>query len=254
MAVTHRTAGVNLEVGRGRERAERVLLLVAMPFEARGLARRLGHEGGRDRLAIRAIGVGARHLGRLGPALLALAPSGILVAGLAGGCAPDLRPGEIVLGDPVGPTAAGTWLRPAPDLLGRARAALEAARLPHRRGRLLTVSCVVASPAAKADCWRAHEAVGVDMESAHVLAWAAEAGIPAAVVRAVADGPGDTVPGAIARAVTPGGGLRLGAASRALARPTDLVLTWWLWRRSRRALDHLARFVLAFLDSPPRAT
>jgi hypothetical protein len=176
-------------------------------------------------------------------------PAALLVTGLAGGCGPELRPGDVVVGDPV--AIAGKALGGDggdPDLCRRAVRALDAARLRYRIGRLLTVDEVVTSPAAKAEWWRSAGVLAVDMESAHVLAWARCAGIPALAVRAVADGPDDEVPGELFTLVGPDGRMRARDAVRLLGRPTLLGAAWRLGRRSRRALGSLARFVRGFVD------
>jgi adenosylhomocysteine nucleosidase len=172
--------------------------------------------------------------------------------GLAGGCGPDLQPGDVVVGDPV--VRAGGELdgRADPALRARAERALEAAGLRYRVGRLLTVDEVVAVPAEKASAWKAHGALAVDMESAHVVAWARRAGLPVLAVRAVADGPDDEVPAELLRAVGADGRLRPAVVARLLRRPTLVGASWRLGRRSRRALESLARFVRAFVDPPGR--
>lgn len=217
-----------------------LLVLVAVEFEARHLRRRL------DGLVPRTIGPGAADLARLDHALTALRPEAVLVTGLAGGCAPDVVPGELILGTAVGPTADGAWLAPDAALADRARRALAATRRPHREGPLLTLREVAATPATKAECWRARGALAVDMESAQVLEWAARAGFPALAVRAVADGPADDLPSALIAAVRPDGRLAPGAVLRGMMRPTVLASGFRLWRRSRLALDGLAGFLAAF--------
>lgn len=241
------------------DRASRVdplLVLVAVSVEARRLARALGlsadrAEEARRGVILRAVGLGSARLPALSAALLAFRPRAVLAAGLCGGCAPEMAPGDLVIGSPVtlrdtGP--AGPGLRPPAELVGRARRALEAAGLPYRIGPLVTVNEVAATPAAKAACWRRHGALAVDMESAHILDWARRAGVPALAVRAVADGPAETLPAALARAVAGDGRLRLPAALVAVTRPGA---AWRLWRRSRVALDRLAAFLAAFTASRP---
>lgn len=233
------------------DRRGALLVLVAVDFEARGLARRLHLPPAslrtRDgRLTLRTIGLGAATLSRLTPDLPAGRPAMVLVAGVAGACAPELAPGTIVVGNPVGPTASGEWLTPEGALVDRAVRALQRAEIPYRVGRLATTSVVAATPEVKATLWRTHDALGVDMESAHALAWAAAAGIPALAVRAIADGPRESLPPALARVVRSDGGVRPGAALGLCWPPALLGASWRMWRRSRLALDRLARFLAAF--------
>jgi nucleoside phosphorylase len=197
------------------------------------------------------VGPGATELARRGDAWLAPRPAGILVTGLAGGCAPDAVPGDIVVASEVGPTPSGAWVTPAAGLVERAVAALQTAGLAYRVGRLLTASSLVATAEAKADCWRRHQALAVDMESAGVLAWAARAGVPALAVRAIADGPAEALPPALARLIGPDGVIRPRIALECAARPAVVGAAWRLWRRSRRALDGLGRFLAAFTSLQP---
>jgi hypothetical protein len=175
----------------------------------------------------------------------------VLVTGLAGGCGPDLRPGDIVVGDPVATPGAGLDGDGAdPGLRARAVRALDATGLGYRFGRLLTVDEAVTSPAAKAEFWQAQGVLAVDMESAHVLAWARRAGLPALAVRAVADGPEDQMPRDLLGVLGADGRLRLAGVAGFLGRPALIGSAWRLGRQSRRALGSLARFVRAFVDLP----
>jgi adenosylhomocysteine nucleosidase len=239
-----------------------LLLVVAVDFEARLLARRLGligwssprgraGEPARPGLVLQRIGPAGAELPRLAPALAALQPSGVLVAGLAGGCAPDVTTGDILVGSRVGSAGDRTWLAPDRDLERRALAALTGAGLSHRVGPLLTVGEIVATPGAKADCWRSHGVLAVDMESVHVLRWAREAGLPALAVRAVADGPADTLPPALLRGIDAVGRVRPAAVLGWVTRPTLVGAAWRTWRRSLTALDQLARFLAAFTTLRP---
>jgi nucleoside phosphorylase len=228
---------------------------VAVEFEARALRARLGlSDPAAPRrgaaLTLYTVGPGAGALPRLQARLEALEARAVLVTGLAGGCGPAVAAGDVIVGSAAGPTADGAWLGGDPRLLAQAVRALEGASLPHRVGRLLTVPEVVATPEAKARCWRTHQALAVDMESAVVLAWAARAGLPALAVRAVSDGPTESLPPALARAVGPEGGLRASHVLGWLGQPALLPAAWRLWRRSSAALDHLGRFLAAFTRTP----
>jgi hypothetical protein len=238
-----------------------LLLVVAVDFEARYLAGRLGQAGrpsppaangaATRRLVLQRIGVAGTELPRLAPELIALRPAGVLVAGLAGGCAPDVSTGDILIGSRIGSVGDPTWLEPDGDLERQALAALAGGGLPHRVGPLLTVPKIVATPDAKADCWRSHGALAVDMESAHVLRWAREAGLPALAVRAVADGPADSLPPALLRGIDAAGRVRLTTVLGWAIRPPLVAAAWRIRRRSTTALDHLARFLAAFATLRP---
>ncbi|MGH7321017.1 MAG: hypothetical protein ACRELA_15505 [Candidatus Rokuibacteriota bacterium] len=222
---------------------------MAVDFEARGLTRRLARNPvGVDspRLLIRAVGVGSTLLDRLGPTLEALHPAAVVVTGLAGGCAPDIRPGQIVLGNPVGPTATGAWITPEASLMHRAIQALDASSVPYRVGRLVSVRGVAATPQAKTELWRTEGGIAVDMESADVLDWARRAGLPALAIRGVADGPAESLPPPLARGVSHDGRVQLATVASWIARPALLGAAWRLWRRSDLAFGHLARFLSAF--------
>ena len=55
----------------------------------------------RRALTVRIVGPRAILLDRLDIRLASPEPSAVLVTGLAGGCGPDLRPGDVLVGDPV---------------------------------------------------------------------------------------------------------------------------------------------------------
>jgi hypothetical protein len=86
-------------------------------------------------------------------------------------------------------------------------------------GTLLTVAEVVETSAQKSRLWLETGARAVDMESAHILDWAATRGVPAAVIRGVSDGAERGVPAALAASVRDDGRVRpLRAVTAALAR------------------------------------
>lgn len=231
-------------------------LLVAVRFEARGLGRRLGWPvdppgEAPAPVTVHTVGLRAAGLPRLAPVLAARRPAALLVAGLAGGCAPDLAPGDLLVAERVGLAATGAWWAAPAELLARAAATREALGLPGRVGRLLTLDDVAATPAAKRACWRDHGADAVDLESARLAAWAATAGVPALAVRAVADGPGEPLPPSLPAAVGPDGAVRPLALLGWLAAPPRLLAAWRLWRRASLALDRLARFLGGFAADAP---
>lgn len=234
-----------------------LLVLVAVAHEARGLARPLGLERtpvgyqGRGLLLVPA-GLRASALPRLEPSLLRLGPRAVLISGLAGGLAPELEPGDLVVGSTVARAGgARVPVVPDPTLQDRAIKALEAARLTFRVGPLLTVPDPVGAPEEKARLWRDSGALAVDMESAPLLGWAVRQGLPAVVVRGVADGPRDALPPALLDLIASDGRLRPGALLGLLAQPARLSRALALARRSRLALSGLAAFLTSFTSLRP---
>jgi nucleoside phosphorylase len=195
----------------------RLLVLTAVDFEARGLARHLGlaptgstwpHFSGGS-LEIIAVGVGACHLGVRVSA--AATPALVVSAGACGALAPELAVGALVVPESV----LGT------DGRRRATATVNGAR---RHGTLLTVDRVLEDAAAKARSWLATGALAVDMESATILDWAAARGLRGLVVRGVSDPAARGVPADLARVVEDDGRVRpMRAVSAMLARPRALA-------------------------------
>lgn len=199
----------------------RVLVLTAVDVEARGLARHLGlartsqspwpHFTG-GALEIACVGLRASQLraraDRLRPFDL------VVSAGACGALAPALNVGDLVVPELVVDAAGQRWPTAAVTRVARA-------------GTLLTVGDVVETAAQKSRLWLATGARAVDMESAAILAWAAERGVPGAVIRAVSDGAGRGIPAALAASIGDDGRVRpLRAVSAALTRATafsDLI-------------------------------
>jgi uridine phosphorylase len=195
----------------------RLLVLTGVDLEARTLARHLGlpptgsawsHFSGGS-LEIMAVGVGACQLG-----IRARPPgSSVLVvsAGVCGALAPELAAGALVVPEAV----------LGPDGRRRPTAAVGAAR---RHGVLLTVDRVLEDAAGKARRWLETGALAADMESAPIMDWAAERGLPALVVRGVSDPAERGVPADLARAVHDDGRIHpMRAVTAMLARPRAIA-------------------------------
>lgn len=195
----------------------RVLVLTAVDVEARGLARHLGlapvpgagspHFAG-GMLEIATIGLRGARLAARAPQWRA--PDLVVSAGACGALAPALAVGALVVPTVVLGPGGGRW---------------RTATLPRLpgEGALLTVTDVVESAAQKARLWMETGALAVDMESAAILAWAGERGVPAAVVRGVSDDAERGIPAALAAAVGEDGRVRpLRAVTAALTRATAL--------------------------------
>jgi adenosylhomocysteine nucleosidase len=213
----------------------RVLVLTAIDVEAKGLARRLGlrpvpgasfpHFSG-GTLEVATVGLRAA---RLAERSAAWRDADLVVsAGACGALAPALAVGALVVPTVVvGPDGARWPTAPLPRFA--------------QEGALLSVANVVESAALKARLWMETGALAVDMESAPIMAWAQQRGVPAAVVRAVSDDAERGIPAALAAAVGDDGRVRpLRAVSAALARPRALGDLLELRAGSEAALQSVA--------------
>jgi hypothetical protein len=212
----------------------RVLVVTAVDVEARvlarhlGLARRPGQETvryrGRD-VEVACVGPRAPHLSRL--ADCARAASLVVSAGTCGALAPHLAEGALVVPEAV--LTLDGHRHELPAMPGLARS-----------GSLLSVDGVVETAAVKARLHRESAALAVDMESATIVAWAHDLGVPAIVVRAVADRADRGVPALLAGVVDGAGKTQVGRVLRVLTRPRMLGHALTLRRGTSTALRNVA--------------
>jgi hopanoid-associated phosphorylase len=145
---------------------------------------------------------------RLAAEIAANRPSGLLSMGLAGGLAPDLPVGQLVIGTSVGTRPADTeWT-----------AHLLAANPGAVSGPVTGVTSPAASVAEKAALHAATGAIAVDMESHIVAEVAAAHGLPFAILRIVGDSAAETLPAAARVPLRPDGGVAMPAVLAAVAR------------------------------------
>lgn len=217
-----------------------VLVLVAIDTEARALARHLGlpsasaPRAGSGPLQMACVGLRACRLSAVE------APPGTLVvsAGVCGALAPQLAAGALVVPETV--LAAGATRYATVEVSGLTR-----------RGALVSVADVLEDGAAKARLWLETGALAVDMESATILAWAAARGLPATVVRGVADTAARGVPADLAGVVADDGRVRpMRAVTAALARPGAVADALALRRGTVVALKSVAAALARLAHAP----
>jgi hopanoid-associated phosphorylase len=167
---------------------------------------------------------------RLASEIAANRPSGLLSIGLAGGLAPDLAVGQIVIGTAVGPLTANTdWA-----------AQLIAGNPGTASGPIAGVAAPAASVAEKAALHAATGAIAVDMESHIVAEVAAAHGLPFAILRVIGDSAADTLPAAARVPLRPDGGVAMPAVLAAVVRrPWEIPALIRLAAATGRALKRL---------------
>ena len=136
--------------------------------------------------------------------LLAEGAAALVSFGLAGGLAPGLQAGDLVLPETVRNARSASW---SVDPVWRERVHVRLARggLEPKAGALVGSERIVATASDKRALFEAVGALAVDMESHAVAAVAAEAEIPFLVLRAVADPADQVVPQVAREALRPDG-------------------------------------------------
>lgn len=169
----------------------------------------------------------------LGARLAALgdAPLDLVISfGLAGGLAPGLKAGTLVIADRIiGENA--VW-NTDPALSERLRA-----RMPDTlAGPLAAIGAMLLEPDAKTSLGRARGAIAADMESGVAAAFAGARGLPLLAIRAISDDAATPLPGFVRGAIGPDGGTRIAAIMGALiAKPREIMALPGLIAGSGRA-------------------
>jgi len=161
----------------------------------------------------------------------------VISIGLGGALSPHLKVGEVVIGERV---IAG------PDVFAcdpKWRVLLAARTGALHQGAIAAGSTVIDSIAAKAALFHASGgALAVDMESHVAARFAAQRGLPLAVLRVISDGASHALPQAALVAMTPDGGISITRVLWSLARnPLQLPALIRTGRRSETAFRELLR-------------
>jgi adenosylhomocysteine nucleosidase len=170
-------------------------------------------------------------------------PQGLVSFGFAGGLAPQLARGTLIIGTEV---VCGEWstkcMAANRDLVEQFRAAAIAEKLPVQQGRLVTSRDIVADPGSKAKLRDKSGACAVDMETVGIAEAAAEAGLPWVAVRAIVDSATDRLPPACFATLREDGHVATGRLLRLICRSPQLL--WhmvWLAGGTTVARRHLSQ-------------
>ena len=173
--------------------------------------------------------------------LLAEGAAALVSFGLAGGLAPELGPGDLLLPETVREAGLASW-RVDPLWRERVRARLAGGGIVPKTGAIMGSDGIVATAFDKRALSEATGARAVDMESHAVAAVATEARIPFLVLRAIADPADQVVPQVAREALRPDGRIRIRATFGGLLRqPGELMELLRLARQSALALASLRR-------------
>ncbi|MGO9056758.1 MAG: hypothetical protein ACLQU2_05135 [Candidatus Binataceae bacterium] len=246
-----------------------ILIFYALRRELSGLRKRIHERGplgdglrgfkgriGKQEVVLVATGIGpaqGREAARRAVRTLPR-PRLVISTGVAGGLAPHLRAGDLVVADRLlmerpQDSSLEEVVRVSPEIVRYVQDALGGAGLPFATGPLLTLDRVLASASAKHAASRRSGAIAVDMESAAIAVEVAVAGLPLVCVRAVIDGIDDEIPGAELPDAT-GHVAPLRAAAYFLSRPAALMQVPALLRNLARATASIADALEALCVEP----
>jgi len=166
--------------------------------------------------------------------------------GVAGGLAPHLAPGDVILSTEV--FADDRCWRPDPRFA--ADIAALARRIGATAGAVLGAATILATAADKRRAWEDTGALAADLESAAVARAAAAAGIPFLVLRTIADPALRALPPAALIPLAADGSPAIGrVVAEVLRRPRQIAALFGLARRALAALSGAAHALrLAFAE------
>jgi len=217
----------------GSSLVKQIAAVTGLAAEAR-IARRIGWRAA-------AAGGDAERTRRAMAQLIADGADAFVSFGICGGLDPALGPGALILPQGVS-SEDGSHHRVDAALRGALAAALAGAGIAAAGGDAIGANRAADTPSRKAALHRRNGAVAVDLESHLVAAAAAAAGIPFAVLRAVADPAERALPPAALIGLDASGRPALGRILLSLAgHPGQLPALLQLARDSRRALAALRR-------------
>ena len=166
----------------------------------------------------------------------------IVSFGFAGGLAPDLPAGTLLLPKTLRCAGRDDISVDHQAEMAEGAVGLLVGATPLSRGALLTVEAPVATVADKQQAQKRFEAVAVDMESYWVAEACCRAGLGFLALRAVSDPAQRALPASAARAMGPDGNLQIGRLlGGLLSRPGDIPELVRLGLDSRKASAALGR-------------
>jgi len=166
--------------------------------------------------------------------------------GIAGGLAPHLRPGDVILSAEV----VGEDRRWRPSELFQSQISDLARRIGAIEGPVFGARTILSTEGDKSQAWHATGALAVDLESAIVARAAEDAGIPFLVLRSIADPAGRELPSeALISLAQDGTPAVIRVIGEVLRRPGQLPALVGLARETRRALSALAGPAHALRDA-----
>ena len=219
-------------------------IIVALPQEGRSLTRKRLREGlciplDHDRLLV-VSDTGSEAASRAASLLVSAGAQALISWGCAGGLAPELKPGNLVI--PTQIVQASGEILPVDPAWAQRLSERIAQDVRAFQGKLLETSVIVSAAAEKQRLFELTQALVIDMESAGIARSAAEHNVPFLAVRSVVDPASTTLPSSIADSFDNRGRLHLPALlARCLVSPSHLIDLIQLGRHFDLAMQTLVK-------------
>jgi adenosylhomocysteine nucleosidase len=227
-------------------------ILVALPIEARCFTSQKMAVGQtlaiKNNFLVRVSGMGAAAAQAAAAQLIADGVTALVSWGTAGGLAPDLLPGQLLM---------PSWVmdqqhnRFAVDKVWRARLQNQIIdQSVVRDGVLLQSSRIISTIADKQDLFRLYHAHAVDMESAAIAATAHAAELPFIAVRSIVDAADFALPEWLYQTLKFSGEMRPFTLIKKLCRDPrrvpELMQLAWYFSRSKVSLNQVSDTLMAY--------
>ena len=188
---------------------------------------------------VRCAGANSVRAGVLSRKLARQGCSALLSFGVAGGLAPQLRAGDVVLAE--GVVVGGQTLFADASWINRSKAIL-GGKMPVIEGLLAGVAAAVMTGGEKQRLYDATGTLALDMESHAVATAARDLGLPFLAIRVIADAASQSVPRWLPGIIDETGAVRLSAFfGGLLTHPADGIDVIRLAKANRRAMAVLRR-------------
>lgn len=178
-------------------------------------------------------------------------PQCVISIGCAGALRPDMRIGDVVISEKlIDDTSEGCMYFPSASLIETAKECCRKSRIPFHVGSTVSTAIVAATPEDKSSLAQKHAAIAVDMESAHVAAWAEELGVSMLSIRTISDSSTDRIPPELSSMFDPNGKILLSKAARLfVGRPGLFLSLIHLKSKFDRSFGNLEKIVVMLLKS-----
>lgn len=230
-----------------------ISILFALPEEAQPFSKKCAVLPVSKRVASYCSGVGAGKAAISADQIAEVAAPGdiLLICGFAGGLSAGMQPGSLIIANSVTDAVSGEHFQADSELF-QAAESVSLPDLSAQKGTLITGNRVLITAGEKRQFAEQNGGIAVDMETAGAARVAQQYGVPWLAIRAITDGPDDTMPLDFNALADADGNVHRGRIVLVtLTHPWKIPALIRLGKRSALAANNLALFLEALLKTLP---